>query len=52
MKFELKDLIQIIVMVTGFAMQTVSSKNDIDWIKQTLVRHDQAIERLLAKGEK
>jgi hypothetical protein len=50
-KLEARDWLTIIVFISGFAFQYVTVKNDVDWVKQTLIRHEALIMSVLAKKE-
>jgi len=47
----LKDWFQIFAVLAGFTAQAVIVRNDVDWIKQTLLRHETLIMTLIAKGK-
>ena len=46
-----KDWLQIIVLILGFTVQAVIVRNDVEWIKSTLIRHEGLIMATLAKGK-
>lgn len=51
MRLEARDYLTIIVLVMGFTTQYITVKNDVDWIKQTLTRHERLIMTVLSNKE-
>lgn len=51
LKLEARDWVTIIVFVSGFAFQYVTVKNDVEWVKQTLIRHERLIMSVLSNKE-
>lgn len=48
-KLEVRDFIYMAVVLAGFLGQAFIVRNDVQWIKESLMRHERLIENLIAR---